>query len=176
MDMSSGFGLSFCVKRATIPHSVVHPRTTKRLEALIGADRRAVIQAIRDARTRAGLTQEKAAALRSHATSTISRWETGGMPNDWAELAAYAHALRQPITLHFGPHAKEAAPPDWAKRLQDRIDQIAKRVGVTPDEEQSAVDATTAGLKSLPIGETPDHPEEDGLADEAIPGEHGEEE
>ena len=123
---------------------------------MIGAGREAVVRAIRDARTRAGLTQEKAAALRSHATSTISRWETGGMPNNWDDLNEYAHALGQPITLHFGPQTKEAPPPQWATGLVEDVPAIradVERVATELAILRALLEARQSGL--LPPGDDP---------------------
>jgi transcriptional regulator with XRE-family HTH domain len=68
------------------------------------------------------LTQEKAAARRGHATSTISRWETGGLPQTWNELHEYAKALGQEIVLRFGPaNTTKEPPPEWARAIESRI-------------------------------------------------------
>lgn len=120
---------------------VVRLGTTKD-EDVIGADRNAVIQAIRAARTRARLTQEAAAALTHHATSTISRWETGGLPNKWDDLIEYAHAMNQQIVLEFGPSpdATKEPPPEWAGVLMAR-DELAAYVDQAKDEVLNAIDA-----------------------------------
>jgi transcriptional regulator with XRE-family HTH domain len=119
IDMSSRKGFAFCVKR----DKVVRPSTTPKSGAVIDAGRKAAMTAIREARLRAELTQEKAAALRGHATSTISRWETGALPQTWQELDEYAKALGQPIVLSFGAEREEAHPgePEWASAMESRI-------------------------------------------------------
>jgi transcriptional regulator with XRE-family HTH domain len=101
-------------------NKVVRPRTRPKTEDVIDVSRKAAATAIRDARVRAGLTQEKAAGLRGHATSTISRWESGGLPNTWDELHQYATALGQPIVLKFGK-AKDDPRPKWAGAMEKRI-------------------------------------------------------
>lgn len=117
--------------------------------------------AIRNARKRAGLTQEQAAALRGHATSTISRWETGGLPQTWEELARYANALGESIVIQFGPKKKsapaEAEAPKWAVNLTDKIvrtiqnDRLANRA-TEANEIAAAVAASLAPLLSRPRG------------------------
>ena len=134
IDMSSAKGLSFCVTR----DRVVRPDNIPGAEDVIGTDREAVIREFREARTRAGLTQEQAAGLRKNrATSTISRWESGGLPNSWDDLSEYAHALGQEIVLRFGPH-KEAAPPDWAERLLAGVFALEAKGGISADELEAA--------------------------------------
>jgi len=117
---------------------------------VIGTDPEAVIGAIRDARKRAGLTQEQAAALRGHATSTISRWETGGLPQTWEELSRYAYALNETIVLTFGHHeTKEALPPQWARGLADEILSAVQAASAEPALER-IVDRLVARL-GLPL-------------------------
>ena len=127
---------------------------------MIGADRNAVIQAIRAARTRAGLTQEAAAALTHHATSTISRWETGGLPNRWDDLIQYAHAMNQKIILEFGhdPDTTKAPPPEWARAMEQRLTEaiLANREAVVQTlAEVTARYGVERALASQPHGEPP---------------------
>lgn len=121
MDVSSAKGYADCVKR----DRVVRPSTTPKSGAVIDTGRVAATSAIRDARIQAGLTQEKAAALQGVATSTISRWENGGLPQTWKELHEYATALGQPIVLSFGPDTTKEPAPEWARELAE---QTAQRV------------------------------------------------
>jgi transcriptional regulator with XRE-family HTH domain len=108
---------------------VVHPRTVPKNGTVIDSGRRTATDAIRAARKRAGLTQEKAAERltqqkakrRSVAASTISYWESGRMPQSWSELERYAKALGQPIVLRFGPDATKEPPPEWAGAMERRI-------------------------------------------------------
>lgn len=117
---------------------------------MIDAGRRAAT-AIRDARVLAGLTQEKAAALREHATSTVSRWESGGLPQTWEELHQYAKALGQPIVLEFGPGTKKpAAEPRWVRRLEKKLDEIhARQDTIMARQAEVAKEATASLTKTL---------------------------
>ena len=144
MDLSSAKGIAICVKRVR----VLRPGTTpKKTGDVIDA----AATAIRDARIRAGLTQEKAAGLRGHATSTISRWESGGLPQTWEQLDQYAKALGQPIVLRFG-HKEESLPQslDWG-RLMERVDAIAEAVDARSPEER-LLDAVDDGSGPTPAG------------------------
>jgi transcriptional regulator with XRE-family HTH domain len=161
MDVSSAKGFAFCVKRGRVRKSVVRPSTTQKGKSVVGTDREAVIKAIRGARTRAGLTQEQAAALRPRrATSTISRWETGGMPITWDELIEYAYALNEPITLRFGPDTTKEAPP-WAEPLV--ADVTAIRRGV--ESEAIGLAALRALLEAIQEQQEP--PDDDSVDDPA---------
>lgn len=133
--MSSAKGIAFCVKRSR----VVRPSTSKSVEKVVAKQASSVAEAIRDARKAAGLTQEKAAALRGHATSTISRWETGGLPQTWEELSHYAFALNQPIVLRFGPGAETEPPePEWVERLLIGVMALEKRSDISGEELEAA--------------------------------------
>lgn len=150
MDLSSDKGFAFCVKR----DKVVRPRTVPKNGTVIDAGRKAVMKAIRAARKRAGLTQEKAAELRGHATSTISRWETGGVPQSWDELDRYANDLGQSIVLRFGPDTDEEPPPKWAGAMESRIvsEVVANREALYA---ALAADLVKAQLGRLPRRDEP---------------------
>lgn len=111
---------------------VVRTRNAPKGGPVIDVGRRAAMEAIKDARRRAGLTQEQAAAKLGHATSTISRWETGGLPQSWDQLTAYANALDQAIVLNFGP-AQQESPPAWAEGLATKAAEEAITRIVPPD-------------------------------------------
>ena len=122
------------------------------------------MDAIRAARKNAGLTQEKAAERltqqkaerRNVATSTISRWETGGVPQSWEELEAYARALDQAIVLRFGPDTDEEPPPNWAGAMESRIvsEVVANREALYAALAQDLVDAQLG--RTQPPDEPPD--------------------
>lgn len=190
IDMSSKKGFAFCVKRDRVQGSVVHRRTTNKDEAVIGTDREAVIQAIREARKRAGLTQEQAAALAGRATSTISRWESGALPNTWDDLISYAHALNQPMSFRFGRNEEAPQPPKWAEGLERRLAgelQLNRRLieSLLPSEMLTNADELIRRLEAqlrtrgeAPPGKTgspgPDEGSPQAQADESPPVRDGE--
>ena len=155
---------------------VVHPRTVPKNGTVIDSGRRTATNAIRAARKKAGLTQEKAAELRGHATSTISRWETGGVPQSWDELERYANDLGQAIVLRFGPDATKEPPPKWAGAMEDRIvsEVQANRATITEalavtfaewadridrERREGNADATPDGTGDQPPGAAEPKPE-----------------
>lgn len=142
----AGKGFAFCVKR----DRVVRRRTTSKKVTV----RHPAIQAIREARIRAGKTLEQAAGEK--APSTIQRWEQGSMPRSWWELENYAAAIGQPITLIFG--ANETAAPDIPERLEAAVARL---------------ETTTSGLSvlleagrraAIEATRKPDEPLRDGAA------------
>lgn len=136
--------------------TVVTTGTVETEETVIGADAAAVVKAIRDARQHAGLTQEQAAALRGHATSTISRWESGGLPHTWEDLSRYAHALGEPIVLRFGPQTKEAPTPEWATRLANKTaEKIIGALTIPSDALADALADRLIAMLAPPDEESP---------------------
>lgn len=132
---------------------MVHQRTAPKGGNVIDIDRRAVSSAIRAARQRAGLTQDQAAAMRGHATSTISRWESGSLPKNLDDLIQYAHDLRQPITFTLGPDTtKEAAPPQWAERLETRIvSEASSESAWFPIQPRAGIGVDLEGLRGASV-------------------------
>jgi hypothetical protein len=105
--------------------------------------------------------------------ATVRLWKRGERVPDLEDLLRLVVATGRPLSrdLHdriFGSQAIKETRPGEPERATERTEGVS--------EEQSAVDATTAGLRSLPTDETPDHPAEDDLAGGGRRGEHGEEE
>jgi transcriptional regulator with XRE-family HTH domain len=122
-----------------------------------------------------GLSPQWVAERFGNSKPTVSLWKQGTRIPNLEDLLRLVVATGRPLSrdLHdriFRTPATEETRPGEP----ERVTQVIRTESVS--EEQSAVDATTAGLRSLTIGETPDHLEEDDLAGEAPPGEHGEEE
>jgi transcriptional regulator with XRE-family HTH domain len=120
-----------------------------------------------------GLNSQWVAERFGNSKATVRLWKSGERTPKLEDLLRLVVATGRPLSpdLHgriFGTAATEKTRPGEPERATKRTEGVS--------EERTAVDATTAGLRTSLTGETPDHPEGDDLADGVSPGERGEEE
>ena len=98
-------------------------------------------QAIREAITASGMTQEGVAEAMHMSPVTVSRWLNGVSDPSFAKLDALAAHLGQPLVLVFGAEHEGAAAPQWARRLERGMDALLQSAEISPVDERELAEA-----------------------------------
>jgi hypothetical protein len=106
--------------------------------------------------------------------ATVRLWKRGERVPDLEDLLRLVVATGRPLRRDLHERIFGGDPPAIEEARPGEPERATLRTEVS--DEQSAVDATTAELTSLPTDETPDHPEGDDLAGGVSPSERIEEE
>jgi transcriptional regulator with XRE-family HTH domain len=98
-------------------------------------------QAIREAISASGMTQEGLAEAMKMSPVTVSRWLNGASDPSFAKLDLMAKHLGQPLVLVFGAEHENAPAPTWVRGLQRALAAVLQDRGISPDQASELSEA-----------------------------------
>jgi transcriptional regulator with XRE-family HTH domain len=105
-----------------------------------------------------GLNSQWVAERFGNSKATVRLWKSGERTPKLEDLLRLVVATGRPLSRDLQQRIS-VATQETRPGEPERVTQVIRTESLS--EERSAVDATTAGLRSLPTDETPDHLEED---------------